>query len=77
MKTSDAINKKVHELPEPLQREVLDFVEYLANKYVKEDSDWSSGVPGKHLLSFAGSIPADDLKAMEQAIEDSCEKAER
>jgi len=40
MKTSDAINKKVHELPEPLQWEVLDFVEYLVNKYVKEDSDW-------------------------------------
>ena len=42
MKTSDAINKKVHELPEPLQREVLDFVEYLASKPVKKDSDWSS-----------------------------------
>jgi hypothetical protein len=41
MKTSDAINKKVHELPEPLQREVLDFVEYLAGKQAKEDSDWS------------------------------------
>jgi hypothetical protein len=26
MKTSDAINKKIQELSEPLQREVLDFV---------------------------------------------------
>jgi hypothetical protein len=34
------------------------------------------GVPGKQLLSFAGTIPADDLKAMEQAIEDNCEKAD-
>jgi hypothetical protein len=42
MKTSDAINKKVHELPELLQREVLDFVEYLADKSVKENSEWSA-----------------------------------
>lgn len=41
MKTSDVINKRIHDLPEPLQREVLDFVEYLANKAGKEDSDWS------------------------------------
>ena len=41
MKTSDATNKKIHDLSEPLQREVLDFVEYLASKQVKEDSDWS------------------------------------
>ena len=34
------------------------------------------GVPGKHLLSFAGTIPAADLKAMGQAIEDSCEKVD-
>ena len=52
MKTSDAINKKVHELPEPLQREVLDFVEYLASKQVKEDSDWSEFSLTSALLGF-------------------------
>ncbi|MCR4309208.1 MAG: hypothetical protein NUW14_04195 [Deltaproteobacteria bacterium] len=47
------------------QRRVLDFARALA-------VTGSKGVPGKQLLSFAGSIPADDLKAMKQAIEDSC-----
>lgn len=51
------------------QRRVLDFARALA-------VTGSKGVPGKHLLSFAGSIPADDLKAMKYAIEDSCEKVD-
>ncbi len=51
------------------QRRVLDFARALA-------VTGSKGVPGKQLLSFAGSIPADDLKAMKQAIEDSCEKVD-
>jgi len=42
MKTSDAINKKLSVLPEPLQREVLDFVEYLASKQERENADWSA-----------------------------------
>ena len=42
MKTSDAINKKLSILPEPLQREVLDFVEYLASKHGRENKDWSA-----------------------------------
>ena len=41
MKTSDAIRQKVDTLPEPLQREVLDFVEYLAGRHAKEGSEWS------------------------------------
>jgi len=49
------------------QRRVLDFVRALAVTNPK-------GVPGKELLSFAGTFPADDLKVMEQAIEDNCEK---
>ncbi len=51
------------------QRRVLDFARALAVTGPK-------GVPGKQLLSFAGSIPADDLKAMKYAIEDSCEKVD-
>ena len=34
------------------------------------------GVPGKQLLSFAGTIPVADLKTMEHAIEDTCEKVD-
>jgi len=48
------------------QRRVLEFAHALAITGPK-------GVPGKQLLSFAGTIPADDLKEMEKAIEDSCE----
>jgi len=51
------------------QRRVLDFARALA-------VTGSKGVPGKQLLSFAGSIPAADLKAMEHAIEDNCEKVD-
>ncbi len=51
------------------QKRVLDFARALAVTSPK-------GVPGKLLLSFAGTIPADDLKAMEQAIEDNCEKVD-
>ena len=49
------------------QRRVLDFVRDLAVTKPK-------GVPGKQLLSFAGSFTSNDLKVMEQAIEDNCEK---
>jgi hypothetical protein len=34
------------------------------------------GVPGKDLLRFAGTIDAEDLKLMEQAIEEDCEVVE-
>ena len=42
MKTSDAIHKKLSILPDPLQREVLDFVEYLASKQERGNADWSA-----------------------------------
>ncbi len=51
------------------QRRVLDFARALATTAQK-------GVKGKQLLVFAGTIPADELKAMEQAIEYSCEKVD-
>jgi len=51
------------------QRRVLDFARALALSGVK-------GVPGKQLLSFTGAISLDDLKAMEQAIANGCEKVD-
>jgi len=51
------------------QRRVLEFARALVVTCPK-------GVPGKKLLSFAGIIPAADLKVMEQAIQDSCEKVD-
>ncbi len=52
------------------QRRVLDFARALVVTCPK-------GVPGKQLLSFAGTISAADQKTMEQAIEDSCEKVDQ
>nr|MBF0222232.1 hypothetical protein [Desulfobulbaceae bacterium] len=52
------------------QRRVLDFARALVVTCPK-------GVPGKQLLSFAGAIPAADLKTMGEAIEDSCEKVDQ
>ena len=49
------------------QRRVLEFARVLAVTGPK-------GVPGKQLLSFAGTIHTDDLKTIKQAIEDNCEK---
>jgi hypothetical protein len=70
---SSAIETKVLEqlgtLPEDLQRQVLEYVRAL-QVLVRR------GVSGKQLLSFAGSIPQDDLLLMSQAIEDECEQVE-
>ena len=41
METVDRIYQEVKALPEPLQREVLEFVERLALRLRQEDSDWS------------------------------------
>ncbi len=45
MLVSEKIQKYAQKLPEPLQMEVLDFVEYLLSKTKQEkdeDADWSS-----------------------------------
>lgn len=41
MEPADRIYKEVKALPEPLQLEVLEFVEHLALKLRAEDHDWS------------------------------------
>lgn len=41
MTISERIHEKLRGLPEPMQREVLDFVEYLTQKLRKEDEEWS------------------------------------
>ena len=52
------------------QKRVLDFARALAVTGPK-------GVPGKLLLSFGGTYPADDLREMKKAIEDNCEKIDQ
>jgi hypothetical protein len=49
------------------QQRVLEFARSLT-------SGTPRGVPGKDLLRFGGTIDAEDLKLMEQAIEEDCER---
>ena len=42
MSTAERIQRHIQHLPEPMQQEVLDFVEYLTQKLQKDDQDWSA-----------------------------------
>lgn len=61
------IIRKLQELEEAQQLQVLDFTESLVQKQ-------KLGVPGKSLLSFAGSIPEEELELISQSIEKECSK---
>ncbi|MBT9547443.1 MAG: hypothetical protein IV090_18765 [Candidatus Sericytochromatia bacterium] len=61
--TTHEIMTELKSLPLGEQKEVLDFVRYLKFKQKK-------GVPGSVLLPFAGTIPAEELAQMQQAIEE-------
>jgi len=41
MSMADRIHEQVQHLPEPLQKEVLHFVEYLIRKPRREDDEWA------------------------------------
>jgi len=41
MTMADRIQERVSKLPEPSQREVLDFVEYLVHRLRQDDLEWS------------------------------------
>jgi len=52
-------------LPRNLQEQVLDYI-----KKIKTNHE--TGISGKKLLRFAGSISDEDLKIMSEAIEKDC-----
>jgi hypothetical protein len=62
----DEVVEQLKAMPQPLQRQVLEFVRSLAKAEVR-------GTPGSQLLRFAGSIPSEDLQLMREAIEQDCE----
>jgi hypothetical protein len=68
---NQAIEKEIisqlSKLPREKQREVLYFVRALT-------VEQPVGIPGKELLSFAGSIESHDLEIMARVIEEDCEK---
>lgn len=51
------------------QQQVWDFARALA-------AESQAGTPGQALLSFAGSITQDDLRAMKAAIDEGCEQVD-
>ncbi len=63
------IARQLDHLPPELQRQVLDFAQALAKSYPK-------GVPGKQLLRFSGIMEAEDIQAITQAVEASCERVD-
>jgi hypothetical protein len=62
------ISNEINNLSEDLQKKVLDYIYFLENK--------SKGKSGKDLLKFAGIINGDDLRLIEKAIEEDCEKVD-
>ena len=59
----------LNRLPTAMQCQVLQFARAL-------EMTTHAGVPGSGLTSFAGCIPADDLCAISQAVEDACERVD-
>ena len=60
---------EIHKLDTPKKERVLEFARSLANEQ-------PSGLPGKHLLRFAGIIDRDDLREIARAIENGCERVD-
>ncbi|MCA9241889.1 MAG: hypothetical protein KDA37_16880 [Planctomycetales bacterium] len=69
---SSQIQTEVNCLGPADQLRVLEFVRSL-NSTTPEEND-AEGTPASVLLSFAGAIDPEDLKLMEQAIEEGCEQ---
>ena len=63
------ILEQVTRLQPDEQLRVLDFAKALAGPLPQ-------GTTGKQFLKFVGSIPAEDLKEMQAAIRDGCEKVD-
>ena len=65
------IVKNIKILPSDLQRQALGFVDTLQTQTTS-----TRGVPGELLLKFSGTISANDLKVMQEAIETGCERVD-
>lgn len=65
----NSVLEQLKTLPHDLQLRVLEFTRALTLSAPR-------GVPGKQLLHFAGTIPADDVQRMREAIEQGCEQVD-
>ena len=65
----DEVIEQLKVMPQPLQRQVLEFVQSPVNAEVQ-------GISGQQLLRFASTIPSDDLQLMREAIKQDCERVD-
>lgn len=65
----DMVVEQLKELPQEMQRRVLDFTRALASTAPR-------GVSGQELLQFAGTISEQDAAEMRDAIEQACEQVD-
>ena len=65
----DKLIEQLKDLPQELQWRVLEFTRALA-------VSTPHGVTGVQYLQFAGTIPLDDIKIMQKAIEQGCEQVD-
>lgn len=69
-------------MSQTLQKEILDQLDKLPLEHQRKVLDFARslskanpvGKAGKDLLSFSGTIEAEDIKAISQAIEEGCEQ---
>ncbi len=69
MSIIDQVVEQLKTMPQPLQSQVLNFAQTLVSTEIR-------GVPGQQLLQFAGTIPLDELRSMEEAIAQGCEQVD-
>jgi hypothetical protein len=65
----DKVLEQLKALPSELQWRVLEFTRALS-------LSTPHGVPGQQLLRFAGSIPLEDVKIMNDVIQQECERVD-
>jgi hypothetical protein len=65
----DKVIEQLMTLPNELQWRVLEFTRALTLSTLH-------GVPGRQLLSFAGVISLEDVKVMQEVIEQECERVD-
>ncbi len=70
MSTAEQITDYVRRLTEAQQMKVLDFAQSLGSGILAAPP----GAKLEDLLRFAGSIPPEDLRQMQDAIEEGCEQ---
>jgi len=61
--------KYLQKLPPDKQQEILDFARKMAETPVRP-----KGIPGNALLRFGGCIDKEDIKLMQKAISQGCER---